>query len=54
VFAYMCRTPALAIAYDTKIMDFTELVKRCGGGIRELMVKPEDVSTELVLSFLRR
>ncbi len=54
VFAYMCRTPVLAIAYDTKIMKFIELVKKCKGRVRGLIVKPKDVSIDLVLSFLRR
>ncbi|RLF17224.1 MAG: hypothetical protein DRZ82_10040, partial [Thermoprotei archaeon] len=44
VFAYMCRVPVLAIAYDTKVMEFAELMEKCGGGIRGLVVKPEDVS----------
>jgi len=53
VFACMCRMPVLAIAYDTKIMEFTELLKRCENEIKGLIVKPEEVSTKLVLSFLR-
>jgi len=54
VFAYMCRIPVFAIAYDTKITEFTELAEKCKGRVRELIVKPKDVSIDLVLSFLRR
>jgi len=54
VFAHMCRTPVFSIAYDTKIPEFLKLMKRLERRVVGTVVKPEDVSVELVLMFLRK
>ncbi|ABN70623.1 hypothetical protein Smar_1537 [Staphylothermus marinus F1] len=54
VLAHMCGTPVLNIAYDIKVLEFAELVNGLGRRIVGRVVKPESVSVDLVLSFLRR
>jgi polysaccharide pyruvyl transferase WcaK-like protein len=54
VFASMCGTPVLSIAYDTKVLEYVKLMGRLGRRIEGIVVRPDEVSEELVLSFLRR
>ena len=49
MFAYMCR-----VLYSLSPTILAEVMEKCEGGIKGLVVKPEDVSVDLVLSFLGR
>jgi len=53
VFAHKCRVPVFSIAYDTKILEYAKLASKLGESIEGLIVKPEEISTDLILTFLR-
>jgi polysaccharide pyruvyl transferase WcaK-like protein len=53
MFAHKCRVPVLGIAYDTKVLEYAKLMSRLGRSIPGMIVKPYEVSSRLVTSFLR-
>lgn len=53
VFAHMCNTPVLGIAYDTKIVEYVKLMSKLGREVIGKIIRPDEVSVNTILSFLR-